>query len=67
MTDTDLGAPASPDDVPAIIYTAAQQMREQAAELQAAWQDPHAGERWLVIAKELERAADRIEKTLSRA
>lgn len=59
---TDLNDPAAPDGVPAVLRAAASKMREQAFELAAAWQDKGAGEPWLVVANELDRAASRIAK-----
>lgn len=62
---TDLADPDAPEHIPQVLRQAANQMREQAAELQSAWQDRHAGNPWLKVAKELDLAATRIEKALS--
>lgn len=51
----------SPLKVAAILRQAAEAYRESHAELQAAWQDKHAGHEWPKIATALERAADRID------
>lgn len=63
---TDLNEPSDPDDIPDVMRRAAEKMREQAAELQAAWGDRYAGRPWKLIAKELDRAALRIEKLLEK-
>ena len=62
MNDTtDLNDPEAPEDIPAVLRRAAEKMREQAGELASAWGDKNAGAKWIVIAKELDRAAERIE------
>lgn len=61
---TDLNEPDAPGLIPGVLRRAAEKMREQQAELAAAWQDKHAGADWLVVAKELDAAAARIEKKL---
>lgn len=63
---TDLNEPASPEDVPAVLQYAAEKMREQASELQSAWQDKNAGKVWDIIARELDRAAERIASKIGR-
>ena len=64
MTEADLNAAASPDEIPAILRRAADAANEAAARLQSDWQDESAGQPWVMIARELNRAADRIEKVL---
>ena len=54
----------SPDQVAAVLRAAAQAYYESRGELQAAWQDQQAGRDWSIIARELERAADRIDRKL---
>lgn len=61
---TDLAEPADPRDIPHVLRRAAQKMRDDAAELRAAWQDRMAGEPWRMVADELERAAQRIANKL---
>lgn len=61
---TDLNEPASPEGIPQVLRNAADMMREQAGDLQSAWQDKNAGGDWNMIARELERAADRIQQML---
>ena len=51
----------SPDQVATVLRAAAQAYYESQGELQAAWQDQQAGHDWSIIARELERAADRID------
>lgn len=63
-SSTDLNDPAAPDGIPAVLRAAAAKMREQAFELDAAWQDRGAGEPWLIVANELDRAASRIAKKI---
>lgn len=57
---TDLNEPDAPSEIPDVLLRAAQKMREQAMELNAAWQDRQAGKPWLIISDELERCASRI-------
>jgi hypothetical protein len=54
MNTTDLGACAT--------RRAAEEYAESSSELQSAWQDKNAGKIWERIARELERAAVRIEQ-----
>lgn len=63
---TDLDSPASPEGIPQVLRYAAEKMREQNAELEAAWQDKGAGNVWSHIATELERTAVRVEKIIAR-
>lgn len=58
---TDLNDPATPEQIPPVLRRAADKMREQASELEAAWHDKRAGDAWLIVAKELDRAASRID------
>ena len=53
-----------PDKITAILRNAAQAAHEAAGELSSIWQDKSAGAPWLVVAKELERCADRIKARL---
>jgi hypothetical protein len=55
---------ASPEEVPTILYRAAEYYYESASELALAWQDRGAGKPWLMIARILEAAAEKIEKNL---
>lgn len=64
MTDT-LDTVAAPWQVPQVLRRAAEKMREDGAELDGSWQDARAGGGWRVIARELDRAADRIERKLA--
>ena len=52
----------SPDDVVKQLLDAAQRYHESASELSATWQDPCAGKIWTVAARELERAAAKIQR-----
>ena len=61
LNSTDLDDAGLPSDVPGILRRAAQKMLEDGSELDSAHQDKNAGRPWRKIAKELERAADRIE------
>ena len=54
----------APDQVAAVLRAAAEAYRESAAELTAAWQDHRAGQPWSMIAAELDRAAERIDRRL---
>jgi len=62
--ETDLNAPANPNDVPQVLRNAAQKMREQTGELQSAWGDAAAGLIWTDFAKILERAAASCDRAL---
>lgn len=64
VRSTDLNDPAAPDGVARILRNAADLMREQASELDSAWQDKGAGKPWDMIAKELEACATKIERKL---
>ena len=61
---TDLNEPYAPSLIPGVLRRAADKMREQQAELAASWGDKNAGKDWLVVAKELDAAAKRIESKL---
>lgn len=61
---TDLNDPAAPQGVPDVLRFAAEKMREQTSELQSAHQDANAGKVWNRIARILETAAARVERTL---
>lgn len=61
---TDLDQPDGPDAIRHVLRNAADKMREQAAELDSAWQDKGAGNPWRVVADALEAAATRIERKL---
>lgn len=54
----------APNKVPLTLRRAADSFYESAADLTAAWRDKGAGRPWDIIAKELEAAADRIDKKL---
>jgi hypothetical protein len=54
----------SPEKVLVVLRDAAQSFYESAGELESAWQDKNAGKPWILIAKELERASDNIERKL---
>ena len=54
----------SPEQVSAVLRAATQAYYESQGELQSAWQDKNAGREWSIIARELERAADRIDKKI---
>jgi hypothetical protein len=58
----DLNACEAPDQIAAELRHAADKAREARAELQSAWQDKSAGASWLVVARELERCAQRLDK-----
>lgn len=49
-------------DATDMIREIAQTYREDAAELQSAWQDPKAGKIWEIFGRELEAIADKIER-----
>ncbi len=59
----DLNAVISPAAVPALLREAARQYNESAAELQSAWQDENAGRAWVELAKILDAAADKADKS----
>jgi hypothetical protein len=61
---TDFGDADHPDKIPGILRRAAEQAYDAAGELESAWQDKAAGKPWLMVARELERCADRIEGKL---
>lgn len=63
---TDLNAPATPEEVPIALRNAARLMNEQCAELQSAWGDAQAGRIWQDFARILERAADSCERAITR-
>lgn len=58
----DLDACDAPDGVAAELRYAADKMREAQSELQSVWQDRGAGASWLIVARELERCAQRLDK-----
>lgn len=59
-------ATANPHDIADTIRLIADAMTEDGAELDSTWQDSSAGKPWRIIAKELRRAAIRIEDELRR-
>jgi hypothetical protein len=59
---TDLHDAATVAETVRILRNAAQAYLETISDLQSAWQDKNAGKVWARVAKELERAADRIAK-----
>lgn len=61
---TDLDQPDGPDAIPHVLRNAADRMRDQAADLDSAWQDKNVGDPWRKIAAELELAATRIERRI---
>lgn len=64
MSDkTDLDV-RSPEEVPVVLSRAANMFAESASELEGAWQDKGAGKPWLIIARILDAAADKIEREL---
>ena len=54
----------APDRVAPVLRRAAQAFYESAGELEADWQSASAGRPWEIIAAELDRTADRLEKKL---
>lgn len=62
--ETDLNAPANPNDIPQVLRNAAQKMREQTGELQSAWGDVDAGLIWSDFACILECAAASCDRAL---
>jgi hypothetical protein len=63
MTNYDLDVDV-PEKVSGILRCVAQAYYESSSELQSAWQDRYAGQEWIIIAKELERCATRIDAKL---
>lgn len=55
----------SPEKVTRALLNASEAFYVSAGELESSWSDPSAGKPWLVLARELEAAADRIEKKLA--
>lgn len=55
---------ATPEGVPDVLRKAAWNYREAHNELQAMWQDKHAGKVWEQFARILEKAAEQCEKEL---
>lgn len=62
--ETDLAAAASPEKVIEILRNNIEQFYMAAGELDCAWQDNAAGKPWQVIAIELEKAIERIQRKL---
>jgi hypothetical protein len=58
----DVGSPAK---VAAVLRAAAEAYDHSATELGCSWQDKHAGRVWARIARELDRAALRVEQILN--
>jgi hypothetical protein len=56
----------TPESAAAAVYDAAQQMAEDASELQSAWQDRNAGKIWEKFSRILERAAAAMQKEIDR-
>ena len=56
----------APHKIIAPIRAAAHRFYEDAGELEASWQDRHAGRPWTMIAKHLDRAADAIQRDLEK-
>jgi hypothetical protein len=61
MIDIDV---SDPDDVSKRLRRAVESFYESKSELQAAWQSKHAGYPWGIIASELDKAADAIDRRL---
>ena len=61
----DLNEASAPDEVSQILRNAADSYYEAASELEATWQDPNCGRPWAKIARILEQAADKIDKTIA--
>lgn len=55
---------STPDEVPAVLETAADHFRQSAADLAANWQDRDAGRCWEDFAKILDKAAIAARKVL---
>jgi phage terminase small subunit len=64
MLDLDV---ATPEQVAEVLRDAASKFHESAVELSAAWQDKTAGAIWRQIAKILEQAADKCDRTVAKA
>ena len=62
MQNTDLMQAASPIEAAAMMRQIAERYRQDAADLQVAWQDDKAGQAWEKLAGGLEKLADRVEK-----
>ena len=62
----DLGEAEHPEQVPVVLRNAAQAMYEAEGELQAAWQDKHAGRVWHELGKVLDACADKAEKVVEK-
>jgi hypothetical protein len=62
-TDLDVDVP---EKVPAVLRAVAQRYYESAADLQAAWQDKHAGRVWREFAQILERAAASCDRAVAK-
>lgn len=61
---TDLNEPTAPDAIPEVLRNAASLMRLQASELDANWNDALSGQPWRIVASELDRTANRIDREL---
>ena len=60
----DLTKCATPEDAITVLRNAAQRFYEDAGELQSAWMDKKAGKCWAMLARDLERVADKASKYL---
>lgn len=56
----------SPNEVPDVLRDVAEEYYQTASELESAWQDRNASRPWIIIARTLEQAADKIETQLKR-
>jgi len=61
--DKDVNEASSPDEVAPILRTHADRFRTAHLDLQSAWQDKNAGRGWLILAREFDKLADRLDKT----
>jgi hypothetical protein len=61
---TDLSIPVTPDDIPEVLRNSASLMRLDASKLDANWNNALVGHPWRIIASELDRAANRIDREL---
>jgi len=57
---------SSPDDVLEVLGVAADEFRYTASVLEESWQERTGAKPWDIMADELDRAADRIEKRLKK-
>jgi len=60
--DLDINEAAAPDEIAPILRMHADKFRIAQYELQSAWQDKQAGRGWLILAREFDKLADRLDR-----